>query len=67
VFLCETKANLVRMDFVKSSIGFDESIVVESKGSAGGLCMMWKAGISTHCVEFNKNLIAIRVSDPVCD
>ncbi|XP_030923020.1 uncharacterized protein LOC115949895 [Quercus lobata] len=55
------------MDFVKSSIGFNESIVVESKGSAGGLCMMWKAGISAHCVEFNKNLIAIRVSDPICD
>ena len=66
-FLCETKANLIRMDFVKSSIGFDESIVVESKGSVGGLCMMWKAGIFAHCIEFNKNLIAIRVSDPICD
>ncbi|XP_023894711.1 uncharacterized protein LOC112006637 [Quercus suber] len=67
VFLCETKADIDRIDFVKSSIGFEESIVVESKGSARGLCMMWKAGISAQCVEFNKNLIAIKVSDPICN
>ena len=29
--------------------------------------MMWKAGIFAQCVEFNKNLIAIRVFNPICD
>ena len=57
------------MDFVKSSIGFNESIVMEAKGSTGGLytCMMWKIGISAHCVEYNKNLIAIKIKDTICD
>ncbi|XP_075640364.1 uncharacterized protein LOC142612127 [Castanea sativa] len=38
---------------------FDYKIVVEAKGKAGGLCIMWKEGISASPVEFEKNLIAI--------
>ena len=41
--------------------------VVEAKGAAGGICVMWKSGLSIHQVEFNKNLIAIKVSDAFCD
>ena len=36
VFLSETKANECRMKFVKSFIKFDNKIVVEARGSAGG-------------------------------
>ena len=40
VFLFETKAKEGCMEFVKSFIKFDNKIVVEAKGSAGGLCIM---------------------------
>ena len=65
IFLSETKALVSRMDFVKSSIGFDNMLVVEAKGKAGGLCVMWKNGFSVREVEYNKNLIVVSVSDSV--
>ena len=40
VFLSETKANANRMEFVKKSLKFDFSCVVQAKGNAGGLCIM---------------------------
>ncbi|KAK9990862.1 hypothetical protein SO802_025847 [Lithocarpus litseifolius] len=55
------------MDFVSSTLKFDNNFVVEAKGCAGGLCMMWKKGISAIQVEFNKNLIAIKISDAICE
>ena len=55
------------MDFVKSSIGFDNMLVVEAKGKAVGLCVMWKNGFLVREVEYNKNLIAVTVSDSVCE
>ena len=33
------------MEYVKSSLKFDHFVVVEAKGKAGGLCMLWKEGI----------------------
>ena len=67
VFLSETKALVSRMDFAKSSIGFDNMLVVEAKGKEGGLYVLWKEGISVKEVEYNKNLIAVIVSDSVCE
>ena len=67
IFLSETKALVSRMDFVKSSIGFDNMLVVEAKGKAVGLCVMWKNGFLVREVEYNKNLIAVTVSDSVCE
>ena len=58
VFLSETKADINRMEFVKKSIKFENKCVVEAKGSAGGLCIMWKNGLLITVVEFGKNLIA---------
>ena len=45
LFLSETKAKVGRMEYVKSSLKFDHFVVVEAKGKAGGLCMLWKDGI----------------------
>lgn len=53
VFLSETKADINRMDYVKF-IKFDNS-----KGNAGGLCIMWKNGLAIKEVEYDKNLIAV--------
>ena len=66
-FLSKTKANVNRMEFVKNSIKFDNKCVVEAKGSAGGLCIMWKNGLSIDVVESDKNLIAIKVADQCMD
>ena len=67
VFLYETKTNEKRMDFVKSYVKFDNKFVVEAKGSAGGLCIMWKNSLSINVVDFDKNLIAVKVADQCCE
>ena len=67
IFLSETKALVSRMDFVKSSFGFDNMLVIEAKGKASGLCVIWKNGFSVREVEYNKNLIAVSISDSVCE
>ena len=67
VFLSETKANASRMDYVKRYLKFDNMSVVEAKGSAGGLCLLWKNGLTIKEVEFDKNLIAVKVTDSVLD
>ena len=63
VFLSETKANKNRMDYVKKFVKFDNSCVVEAKGYAGGLCIMWKNGLAIKEVEYDKNLIVVKVTD----
>lgn len=55
------------MEFVKSVLQFDYKIVVEAKRKAGGLCIMWKEGISASPVEFEKNLIAVKISDAISE
>lgn len=67
MFLSETKAKENRMEFVKNSIKFDYKCTVDPKGCAGGLCILWKAGVNIKEVDFNKNLIAIRVSNAICN
>lgn len=49
-----------------NSIKFSDMCVVKAKGSAGGICVMWKSGLMCQQVEYNKNLIAIKVSDAIC-
>ena len=67
IFLSETKALASRIDFVKSFIRFDNMLVVEASGKAGGLYVLWKDSILINEVEFNKSLIAVLVSDSVCE
>ncbi|XP_030945669.1 uncharacterized protein LOC115970144 [Quercus lobata] len=55
------------MEFVKRSIKFDHLFVVEAKGRAGGLCILWKDGLSVKVVDFNKNLIAVKIFDSACE
>lgn len=63
VFLSKTKVDVNRMEYDKKFLKFENSCVVEAKGNAGGLCIMWKNGLDLKVVEFNNNLIAIKVSD----
>nr|POE97429.1 hypothetical protein CFP56_05424 [Quercus suber] len=41
--------------------------VIEAKGITRGLSVTWKDGLLISQMEFNKNLIAIKVSDALCD
>jgi len=66
IFLCETKASASRMVNVTNLIKFVDMRVVEAKGSTGGICVMWKSGLMCQQVEYNKNLITIKVSDSIC-
>ena len=67
IFLSETKASVERMKVVLKAIKFANMCVVEAKGIAGGICVMWKSGFSIHQMEYNKNLIALKVDDALCD
>ena len=67
VFLSETKANETRMEEVKNAIGFSGKLVVDAKGKAGGLCLMWKWGINLEVEEFNKNLLAVKIKEALCE
>ena len=48
-------------------LGFQNRIVIDAKGKAGSLAMMWKSDSAVRVLEYNKNLIAIKISDPVSD
>lgn len=50
-----------------SVIKFSDLCVVEAKGAVKGICVMWKYGCSIQQVEYNKNLIAVKVTDAVCE
>ena len=67
IFLYKTKASTTRMKEVLKSINFADMYVVEAKGTAGGICIMWKSSFSIHQVDYNKNLVALKLFDTVCD
>ena len=48
-------------------LGFHHRIVIDAKGKAGGLAMLWKFDSTVRILEYNKNLIAIKIYDPVSD
>uniref|UniRef100_A0A2N9GNN9 Reverse transcriptase domain-containing protein n=1 Tax=Fagus sylvatica TaxID=28930 RepID=A0A2N9GNN9_FAGSY len=67
IFLSETKADEVRMEKVRKSIGFTDMKVISSNGRAGGLCMMWLDSVKVNVIEFDDHIIAIEIIDGVCD
>lgn len=40
IFLSKTKSLTSRMNFVRNAIRFDNMLVVEANGKAGGLCVL---------------------------
>lgn len=60
------KASKEHMDQVMNSLNFSFNFVVDAKGLAEGLCLMWKAGSTIKLVDFNKDLIAVHISDTTC-
>ena len=55
------------MKVVMEKLRFSNRFVIDAKGTAGGLSMMWKSNHIIKVLEYNKNLIAIKVFDLVSD
>ncbi|XP_023926387.2 uncharacterized protein LOC112037802 [Quercus suber] len=55
------------MDKVMHSVGFSNKVVVNAKGTVGGLCLMWKSSLSVDLVDFNNDIIAVKIYDVVCE
>ena len=49
------------------SLSFSNLVVVDAKGIARGLYLMWNASSHVELVDFNKNTIAVKICDTVCD
>ncbi|KAI8546418.1 hypothetical protein RHMOL_Rhmol07G0115600 [Rhododendron molle] len=54
VFLAETKNRRYKVEQVCRELGFSNFFVVDPEGTGGGLCFMWKRGI-TVCVIGSSN------------
>lgn len=54
VFLAETKNRRYKVEQVCRELGFSNFFVVDPEGTGGGLCFMWKKGI-TVCVIGSSN------------
>ena len=66
IFLYETKASKECMDQVMNFLNFSFNFVVDAKGLSRGICLMWKASSAVKLVDFNKDLIAVNISDIAC-
>nr|XP_023915417.1 uncharacterized protein LOC112026980 [Quercus suber] len=51
------------MKYVKRRVGFNEKVVIEAKGRAGGLYLICKNNMQVEVVEFNKYMIAVKILD----
>ena len=49
-----------------NSLNFSFNFVIDAKGLARGLYLMWKASSAVKLVDFNKDLIAVNISDTAC-
>ena len=48
-------------------LDFLVNLAVDAKGRRGGLCLMWKWGVNVEIVEFNKNLLAVKIKEAMCE
>ena len=60
------KANEERVEYVKRRVGFNEKVVIEAKGRAGGLCLMWRTicKLKWWSLISNKYMIVVKILDP---
>lgn len=49
------------------SLKFFDGVLFDSKGKAGGLCMMWNIGCLVKKLEFNKHMITVKVFNDMCE
>ena len=64
MFLCETKSNSRHMDRLRFKLNFDYCFSVDSRGSSGGLCVLWKDEIKLCLCSSSQNHIDFHVGNP---
>lgn len=64
VFLCEMKSNARHMDRLRLELNFDRSFTINSRGSSGGLCVLWKDEITLSLRSYSLNHIDFNMGDP---
>ncbi|XP_074374624.1 uncharacterized protein LOC141715036 [Apium graveolens] len=64
VFLCETLCRKGIVERVRSSLGFEGTIVVEAIGHSGGIALLWRNKDAVSLCSFSKNHIDGIVTPP---
>ena len=54
------------MERVMKAKGFAKKIVVGNAGRPGGIYMMWTNNFNVDVADFNKNTMAVKINDDVC-
>ncbi|XP_015879387.3 uncharacterized protein LOC107415557 [Ziziphus jujuba] len=65
VFLCETKGGRDRLEKVCRSLGYHNMEIIEAKGNAGGLCLMWSDDVNLKIERSNERVICGDMLDDV--
>uniref|UniRef100_A0A803NSP5 CCHC-type domain-containing protein n=1 Tax=Cannabis sativa TaxID=3483 RepID=A0A803NSP5_CANSA len=63
LFLMETKVHNSKMGSIWRRLGFSDAVIVDPVGSAGGLCLCWRAGIDIEVVSFQQLTISVKFSN----
>lgn len=57
MILSETKAKQNKLQKLKQQLSFDNIFVVDSVGTSGGLCLLWKNSVSAEVIYSDCNVI----------
>lgn len=63
LFLIETKSNKLRMQRVAMMLGFKHYEIVEAKGLAGSLALMWIDQLKMNTLWKNDHFICASIQD----
>ncbi|KAH7857525.1 hypothetical protein Vadar_013640 [Vaccinium darrowii] len=63
VFLMETKNKANKVDRIRRSLNFSNSVYVDPCGLSGGLALWWNSNISVDILEANQHFIHARCND----
>jgi exonuclease III len=61
VFFMETKAFAKRMEIVRSQLGFEHMLVVDSVGKNGGLALLWMTESEVEIQNYSRRHINAKV------
>uniref|UniRef100_A0A803QQI1 Reverse transcriptase domain-containing protein n=1 Tax=Cannabis sativa TaxID=3483 RepID=A0A803QQI1_CANSA len=62
VFLCETKCNKSRVEWVGNQLVFEGIFVVQAQGFSGGLALLWKNKDEEFLLGFSSNHIDLSIT-----
>lgn len=66
IFLCETLCKKVKVEKIRSLLGFEGLVVVEPRGHSGGLVFLWRFKEEAQLLSFSQNHIDLLLSPKNC-